>query len=198
MEWQTDELLVFVVIAMLLGVSFPFQGKETYTKVKVVLFSRYKTSFIPQVSVDFKKFYSVNVLEEWKQNNSSTSLVFEDFSMTKVVDGFFALSQWDQDKQLAKLTSAKKGENTWRIFVKSNQLPILDDFLKYAKHISELLKNEYLLRAKEEIRSLRNVLKIWQQQIAYFNTVLSIDRYIVTSKKGASAITIPPKYQKFT
>ena len=44
---------------------------------------------VNKVSVDFKKkFYSVNVFEEWKQNNSSTSLVFEDFSMTKVVDGF--------------------------------------------------------------------------------------------------------------
>ena len=68
-----------------------------------------KPPFIPQVRYQLisKKFYSVNVFEEWKQNNSSTSLVFEDFSMTKVVDGF-VLSQ-DQDKQLAKLTSAKKG-----------------------------------------------------------------------------------------
>ena len=64
---------------------------------------------------------------------------------------------------------------------------------KYAKHISELLKNEYLLRAKEEIRIIEERFKdLATTDSNIVNTVLSIDRYIVTSKKGASAITIRP------
>ena len=60
-----------------------------------------------KVSTDFqKKFYSVSVFEEWKQNNSNISIVFEDFSATEVVDGF-VLSK-DEDEQLATLALKRK------------------------------------------------------------------------------------------
>ena len=65
--------------------------------------------------------------------------------MTKVVDGF-VLSK-NEGEQLATLASKNKDGSF--VSIKSNQLNILDDFFEYTKHIDELLKDEYLVRAKE-------------------------------------------------
>ena len=81
---------------------------------------------------------------------------------TEVVDGF-VLSK-DEDEQLATLASEKKGGSF--VLVKSNQLPILDDFFKYAIHINGLLKDEYVVRAKEELKIIEARFKDLVQQIA--------------------------------
>ena len=188
--WDGKWLIsVFVAIAVLLGGSFlllkdaVYESKVTYSVDTLPPF--YDEN---KASVDFQnKFYSVNVFEEWKQNNSDTSLVFEDFSATEVVDGF--LVSKDERKQLATLASKKKGSSF--ILVKSNQLPILDDFFKYAHHINKLLKNEYVLRSNEELKIIEARFKnMVTPDSNILNTLLSIDRYIVTADKGADVLTI--------
>ena len=146
-----------------------------------------------KTSIDFqKKFYSVNVFKEWKQNNSNTTLMFEDFSATEVVDGF-VLSK-NEAEQLATLTFEKKGVSF--VLVKSNQLSILNEFFEYATHINGLLKDEYVIRAKEELKIIDarfNDLGLADSNSAdsnIVNTVLSIDRYIVTAEKGAKVLAI--------
>lgn len=57
--------------------------------------------------VSKKRFYSVCLFDECKQNNSNTSLVFEDFSATYIIDGF-VLSK-NEDELLATIGSAEKG-----------------------------------------------------------------------------------------
>ena len=65
------------------------------------------------------------MFEEWKQNNSNTSIVIEDFIATEVVDGFVLLK--NEDERLANLVPTKRKGDSF-VLVKSNQLPILDDF----------------------------------------------------------------------
>ena len=79
--WDGKWLIsAFVAIAMLLS-SFLLLKDPVYHS-KVI----YSVDTIPhfydanKASTDFqKKFYSVSVFNEWKQNNSNTSIVFEDF-----------------------------------------------------------------------------------------------------------------------
>lgn len=188
--WDGKWLIsAFVAIAVLLGGGFLLLKDAVYGS-KVI----YTVDAIPpfydayKASTDFqKKFYSVSVFEEWKQNNSNTSLVFEDFSATEVVDGFI-LSK-NEDEQLATLASKKKSGSF--LFVKSNQLPILNDFFDYAIHISGLLKDEYVVRAKEELRIIEARFKdLGTADSNIVNTGLSIDRYIVSAEKGASVLAI--------
>ena len=188
--WDGKWLIIaFVVIAVLLGGGFllskdpMYKSKLTYSFDTIPPF--YKAD---KVSTDFqKKFYSVRVFEEWKQNNSNISIVFEDFSRTEVVDGYI-LSK-SQDEQLATLTIKKKGVSF--VLVNSNQLPILDDFFKYAIHINGLLKNEYVVRAKKELEIIESRFKnLGSADINNVDTVLSIDRYIVSADKEASVLAI--------
>ena len=188
--WDGKWLIsAFVAIALLVGSAFLLLKDAVYESKLI-----YSVDTIPpfyeenKVSTDFQnKFYSVSVFEEWKKNNGDTSLVFDDFSATEVVDGF-VLSK-DEDKQLATLASEKKGSSF--VLVKSNQLPILDDFFEYATHINGLLKNEYVIRAKEELKIIDARFKdLGSADSNIVDTVLSIDRYIVTAEKGAKALTI--------
>ena len=189
--WDGKWLIsVFVAIAVLLGGGFML-SKEAVYESKLI----YSVDTIPpfyeanKVSTDFQnKFYSVSVFEEWKKNNGDTSLVFDDFSATEVVDGF-VLSK-DEDEQLATLASEKKGDSSF-VLVKSNQLPILDDFFEYATHINGLLKDEYVVRAKEELNIIDARFKdLGSADRNIVDTVLSIDRYIVTAEKGAKVLAI--------
>ena len=188
--WDGKWLIsAFVAIALLVGSAFLLLKDAVYESKLI-----YSVDTIPpfyeenKVSTDFQnKFYSASVFEEWKKNNGDTSLVFNDFSATEVVDGF-VLSK-GEGAQLATLASEKKGGSF--VLVKSNQLPILDDFFEYATHINELLKDEYVVRAKEELKIIDARFKdLGSADSNIVNTVLSIDRYIVTAEKGAKVLAI--------
>ena len=181
----------FVATAFLLGVGFlslkdaAYESKLIFSIGTIPPFSDENTA-----STDFqKKFYSVSVFEEWKQNNSNTSLVFKDFRDTEVVDGF--LLSKNQSQQLATFTSAFLKKDDSFILVKSNQLPILDDFFKYAQHINKLLENEYIVRSNEHFKIIETRFKeLGIADSKIINTLLSINRYIITANKGAGVLRI--------
>ena len=188
--WDGKWLIsAFVAIALLLGSGFLLLKDAVYESKLI-----YSVDTIPpfyevnKVSTDFQnKFYSVSVFEEWKKNSGDTSLVFDDFSATEVVEGF-VLSK-NEDDQLATLASEKIGDTF--VLVKSNQLPILDDFFEYATHINGLLKDEYVVRAKEELKIIDARFKdLGSADSSIVNAVLSIDRYIVTAERGAKVLAI--------
>ena len=184
--WDGKWLIsAFVVLAFLLGGGFILSKDKVYES-KVV----YSVEAIPpfysggKASTDFqKKFYSIDVFKEWKKNKDNTSLVFEDFSKTEVIDGFI-LSK-NEDEKLAILKDSAS------ILVKSNQLPILNDFYNYAEYINLLLKDEYVSRANDELKIIEtrfNDLKSAESSIV--QTVLSIDRYIATAEQGENVLSI--------
>ena len=188
--WDGKWLITaFVAIAVLLGGSFILLKDAVYESKLI-----YSVDTLPpfyeadKASTDFQnKFYSVSVFDEWKQNNTNTTLVFEDFSATEVVDGF-VLSK-NKDEQLATLVSEEKDKSF--VLVNSSQLPILDDFFEYSTHISVLLKEEYVVRAKEELSIIEARFKdLSTADSNIVNTILDIDRYIASAESGTSVLAI--------
>jgi len=181
-------ITTFSLIVVLLGSGFIFIKDSVYESKMF-----FSADTIPpfynsnKASTDFqKKFYSISIFENWKKNNGSTSLVFEDFSLTEVIDSFVLLKK--EDEQL--VTLGFENEIGSFILIKTDQLPVLDDLFKYAQYINEILRKEYVDRAKNE-------LKIIEARFTNFDsvnsdiiqTVLSIDRYIVSAEKGANVLT---------
>ena len=179
----------FVTISILLGAGYLLTKNAVYESKLM-----YNIDTIPpfykeeKVSSDFKKkFYSINVFEDWKKNNSNTLLVFDDFNETEVIDGI-VLSK-SQGKLLAILKSGKKGISY--VLVKSNNLNILNDFFKYTMYIIELLKDEYVERAKDELKIIESRFKdLNSADSNIVDIVLSIDRYIVSANKGANVLDV--------
>lgn len=141
-----------------------------------------------------KRFYSESVFEEWKKNNENISLVFEDFSTIQVLDGVI-LSK-GKHGLLATLDL-----DNGHILVKTNKFPLLNDFYNYATHINELLRDEYIFRANEELKNL-------ETRFANFSSadnniveiVISFDSYIASANQGNAVFFIerPLVPQKIT
>lgn len=198
--WDGKWLIsAFVATAVLIGGGF-LLSKDAVYESKVI----YSVDTIPpfykadKVSTDFqKKFYSVSVFEEWKQNDSNISIVLEDFSKTEVVDGF--LISKNESERFATFETPKKGRSF--LLVKTNQLSILDSVFKYVTHVNGLLKDEYVARAKEELEIIGSRFEdLDTADSAIVNTVLSIDRYIVAADKGAFVLSVqrPTKPKKIS
>ena len=108
--WDGKWLITgFVAIAVLLGGSFILLKDPVYESKLI-----YSVDTLPpfyqadKASMDFgNKFYSVSVFDEWKQNNINTTLLYEHFSTTEVIDGF--VFSKDEGKQLTTLKSVNKG-----------------------------------------------------------------------------------------
>lgn len=186
--WDGKWLIsTFVATAVLLGGGF-LLSKDVVYESKVIYSVDTLPSFYGKAKAlkDFQnKFYSVSVFDEWKQNNNSTTLVFDDFSAIDVVDGF-EFSK-NEDEQLVTFQN-KVGSF---VLVKSNHLPLLDDVYKYASHINALIKDEYVFRAKEELTIIETRFKdLSAVDNNIVDTLLLTDRYIFSVKNGASVFAI--------
>ncbi len=161
---------------------------------------------------DFERmFYSQSIFQSWKKSSSNTSLKFSDFSKTKVVGGFVLAK--GQDEGLASLKLSKTGERF--VKVKTNQLNILTDFFDYANYVSVLIKDNYLMRARNELNIIETkfenystatvpVFSHWDKsplneaiisQLLALNDstisqLLELDRFIVATEEGAMVLVV--------
>jgi len=188
--WNDKWLIVaFTFIAILIGTGYIYYKKPLYES-KIT----YSTDNIPpfyksnKILSDFKKkFYSKKNFDDWKKIIGKTSLAFQDFSDVKVVDGFVIKKSLDQ--QLATIKDVKPIKDTRVIIINTNQLAILEDFYKYAIFINENLNKDYVQRAQDELK----IMELRYKDLSSSNiiqTVLSIDRFVVTAKKGESIFKI--------
>jgi hypothetical protein len=207
--WDGKWLIsAFVATAVLLGGGLIFIKEEDKAlplplpvyESKLVYSVKTRPPFYnnKEVLTDFhKKFHSINVFENWKKRDGNVSITFEDFSTTIGIDGF--VFSKDESQRLATLVLKEKGDSF--VLVKSNQLPVLDDFFKYVYYINELLKNEYVVRSKEELEIIKSLFKYpLSLNNNIVSTITSINRYIKTADRGANVLdiqrpTIPKKIE---
>ena len=191
--WDGKWLIIaFVAIAVLIGGSFIFVKEKALPLYESKLV--YSVDTLPpfynknKVLTDFyKKFHSIIVFENWKKREGNVSITFEDFSANKVVDGF-VLSK-GKSQRLATLVLKDNGDSF--VLVKSNQLPVLDDFFKYVNYINKLLKNDYIVRSNEELDFYKSFFKDPLSINTYIlKTIISIERYILATDKGANILAI--------
>ena len=193
--WDGKRLIsAFVLLAFLLGGGLILFKDKVYESRVVYSIDTIPPFFSDSKALtDFqKKFYSIDVFEEWKKNKDNISLVFEDFSKTEVTDGF-VLSK-EEGETLAVINDSASIaviKDSASILVKSNQLPVLNDFYNYADYINLLLKDEYASRANDELKIIETRFKdLSSAESSIVQTVLSIDRYIASAEKGDNVLSI--------
>lgn len=185
--WDEKWLLTtFIVFTMLLGGIFKNSLTPTFiSKIYYAVDSHPPFYSEKKVSSDFKKmFYSKEIFEEWQNSNGKTQIVFDDFSKSKVIDGFVFAK--DQSEQLAEFSVSDQGSY---LQIKSNQFAVLGSFSNYTRFINSIMGAEYLKRANEELvlikaRSLTEIIA--------GETVLSIYRYVLGAENGEDVLSIQP------
>ena len=196
--WNGKWLIsTFVAIAVLLGGGFLLLKDAVYqTKIFLsvdgsVPLNKKQIALKPfqqKVYIDFQsKFYAEKLFEDWKESNSNTLLVFEEFSTTEGVDGF-VLSK-NEGEQLVTFELDKVGDTF--ILVNTNRLPLVLDVFKYANHINEMLKKDYVYQAKNDLKTTEVLFKNGGSVSGdAFESILSIKTFIDSTEKGANVLTI--------
>ena len=160
-------IAAFVAIAVFIGGNFFFKSPAYHSELSLSInnlppFVNSGDSSVPitsekKIYIDFKeKFYSKKIFENWKERNSNTSLTFEDFSETRVIDGFVLLRS--EDEQLVTIYLGLHTGNY--VLVKTNQLSLVFDVFKYSNYVNEVLLREYVLQAKNDSKTLMQCLQM--------------------------------------
>lgn len=95
-----------------------------------------------------KIFYSKSTFEEWKKDNKSSIISFEDFTNTQSFQGFVFYK--DQDQRLATLVSGA-GTTGAHLLARTNNLELLNDFYNYTIYVNNILKYQYIAKAQYEL-----------------------------------------------
>ena len=190
--WSEKWLIAcFTAFSLLVGASFlglkeaEYESKINIAQENIPPFYDYE-----KVISDFEKlFYSSETFGGWKKSGGKSSLNYDDFSNTQVIDGI-ELSRDEADLLVVINTSNKHGKF---ILIRSDQPEVLDSFFNYSNKVKNLLNTNYVMRAKRE-------LEIVEQRFANFGsagtdnnvikTLLSVDRFIALLESGGDVLTI--------
>jgi len=193
--WRGKWLIsAFVAISVLLGGGFLFITTTIYES-KLVFSVETTPPFYgkEKAQSDFKAmFYSKSVFDVWKSENGKSELVYDDFDITEVINGFtFA-------KEEGALANIVEEKSFLTLVVKSYKPSLLNDFFKYKNFINNKLTSDYVLRAKDELKIIETRFQNLQSSdISIVHNVLNIDRYIVSVERGSKVITLnPPTFPK--
>lgn len=182
------QIILSALLAALVGFIFLFVQKPEY-EARLNFSIQNKPSFLSEGTVlaQFKKmFFSKGEFEYWKNNNVDTLLEYEDFSMTRVVDGFTITK--DETELFAKFERPDEGGPL--ILVGTNELKILDDIYKYINYIDEKLRRSYFSLVTEEIKGLDEYLqKLEGTDSEIQKDLMSAKRFLVAIDSGASVIS---------
>ena len=150
----------FVAISVLLGGGFLFITTPIYEIHKWVTTTIYESKLVFSVAMtppfyknnkkaksDFKAmFYSKSVFDVWKSENGKSELVYDDFDITEVINGFtFA-------KEEGALANIVEEKSLSALVVNTNKPSLLDEFFKYENFVNNKLTSDYVLRAKDELK----------------------------------------------
>ena len=194
--WRGKWLIsALVAISVLLGGGFLFITTPIYES-KLVFSIETTPPFYEKEKVksDFKAmFYSKSVFDVWKSENGKSELVYDDFDITEVINGFTFVKE--EGDLLANIVEAK---SLSALVVKTNKPSLLNEFFKYENFINNKLTSDYVLRAKDELKIIETRFQDLQSSdISIVNNVLNIDRYIVSVERGSKLMTLkPPTFPK--
>ena len=182
-------ILSFCIVAMLIAGLYAIVSERKYESQV-----SFKIDTIPpfytedKTLVDFEKLFNErSIFDGWKSNQSKSLIEFDEFNAEQIVDGVKLAKK--EVNRLAALSN--RTSNSSVLVIKSNNLAILNDFFEYSQHVNQLLKADYVSRARSELEIYEarfNDLKSSNESI--IRNVLSIDRYIVAAERGANVLKI--------
>lgn len=189
-------LLTVAIVSMILFNMTPtYVSKINYSNANIPPF--YKGE---KVLNDFKeKFFSKSVFQDWKNNEDDIKLEYDYISPTKIQGGFLVTKR-DDEKNLKFFSSTKVSDNrkfnSSHIEIKTSSMDNIGlpyNIYKYTQYINNLLKTEYLSRAKAERKYLELANKNKGEKSINLKSYLDNDRYIGKLEQGENVLLINPQ-----
>lgn len=154
------------------GVSYPPPG----TRVEVI-FSDFETLF-----------YDGGVFEEWKKENKTTKILFEQFSPHSEDGGsIFATEAMSRLAEVQIQPPKPYTIASLKIKIKTGHRQVIDDFFDYTTYVSNRLNKEYLNLIEAEMET------IWRGSTSDFKNLRylgSLHRFISTNQKASKVFKV--------
>ncbi|MDA9226741.1 Wzz/FepE/Etk N-terminal domain-containing protein [Methylophilaceae bacterium] len=212
--WKSKLLISFVVfIAVAAASIYILFQKPTYeSKINFwveTLPPYYVTD--DKVLTEFQKiFYSQSIFNNWQKNQNNIGFDFSDLSKTEIVDSVLVTK--NDSEQFLKFSSKRnkgdefiiKGTFIQVFLGKSDQLTIINNLYGYTQYVNNVLKSEYILRAKNERNTIQTSIEALEKNKgntgSLVDSFLAVDRYIAKAEKGDSVLFInaPTKPKKLS
>lgn len=184
--WNGKWFIIFAILMTCFTGIFFVQTNETHHESIIKFTTDTTPPFYKEQRVvsDFQKFfYSQSTFEKWKKNSSGAEISFEDLSLNAEVDGF-VLSR-NKRTSLSEINISGNGRTT--LIIRTDKLGILNDIYDYCNFINQILKNNYVNRARDELQIVTTRFKdLGAADSVIVETVLDIDRFIVSAEKGSN------------
>ena len=68
--------------------------------------------------------------------------------------------------------------------VRTNQLPVIFDFMKYTKHVATLLNNDYVVLAKSKLQNYKSIIGNKSVDIKIVEKIVSLENFILLSSQS--------------
>lgn len=136
---------------------------------------------------DFKnEFFTKENFNSWKQQENFKNLSFKDISPTKVLDGY-TISK-DKNEKLVRFVLERKKT---LIFIQTNNLELLSAIFNYANFVNNILKEKYLIRAKNELQIVKTRFQESNDSNdLMMSQLLKIDKFVVDLEEGKRILNI--------
>jgi LPS O-antigen subunit length determinant protein (WzzB/FepE family) len=186
----------FVAISVLLGGGFLFFFKKPIYESKIVFSVESPIQYYKdkKIKYDFKgKFNSKSTFDAWKSENEKSELVYKDFGIEKVIEGFtFA----KEEKELFAYIVEDKKNSLSALVIKSNNMSLINEFFKYVNFVNNKLTSDYLLREKKVLKAMQtqfvnsgqNINKSKDSEIREIQT----NRFIIATESGSKVMSLNP------
>lgn len=186
-------ILSFTIIIAFLISSITYDKRKIFTsKINVTIGMLPPFYDEEKVMFDFKNyFFSEKIFNNWIKDNKVNDLSFNRFKNTEEFDGI-KFSKNEKEQLITISFIAKKTLfKTFYLEIKTNEKNLLNEVFNYCNYINKLIRDQYILRANQELKIIETRFKDFSSaNDAIITLLLSVDRYIVASKKGSPVLEI--------
>ena len=191
--WDGKWVIITFLLFGVLWASVLHMKKIPAYEAKIIYSINTVPPFTPKYKVvrEFKKiFNNESMFLDWKKDKKGVAIFFKDFALTENINGV-TISTNEGSRLATMVTDASK--NSF-LLVRTNKLPLLEDFFNYANHVNNELKNKYIVRAKEEINLIEKRFSLIDSSIPsqsiIIKEILLLERYILALDKAKTVFTI--------
>ena len=189
--WDGKWLILMIVIASaVLGALYSITKTPTYlSTIKLTIDTKPISYDLYDASLSFDRlFYSKELFGKWKKKSSS-SITYEQFAKTTNINEYVLLG--GNSQRIAKLILRKKVSSY--IKINTNELAVLDEFYKYALHVSDAIIPKYLSVGKRELNLIEKRYKNkTANNIIIIEKLLSVDRFLSDINDGGKILEVSP------
>ena len=145
---------------------------------------------INKTFVEFNnEFNSKTNFDSWKNISKKSTLSFDNFSKTDVINGY---QFTNEGRLLAQFSQESKKLHEADLVINTNNPSILNDFYNYSIYINKILVKEHFYRVNQQLIKINKEYKDFNKSDVLARRILKSDEFVTNIRMGQNIIKVNP------